>query len=1005
MKKLNRFALTTAFLMLLVVPIFSQETYPRNGVADHREGLYAFTNVTIYKSWNEKLENATLVIRKGKVEAIGNGVPVPKDAVVIDAKGKTIYPSFIDLHTDYGMPEKKEGGQGGGGGRGSQMLSNKPGAYSWNEALKPEYQAFENFKANEKAAGELRKLGFGAVLSHNMDGIDRGSSVMVTLGSGNEHELIVKERVGHHLSFRKGSSSQSYPSSLMGAIALLRQTYLDGQWYKNIGRQEEVNISLDAWNNQLGLTQYFEVSDKLEVLRAANLGKEFGVNYIIKGNGDEYQRLDDMKATGSAFIIPVNFPAAYDVEDPFDAMQVSLGQMKHWELAPTNPARLATAGISFALTTNGLQKKEEFMGNVRKAIENGLSEADALKALTYVPAGLANSLNELGTLDKGKIANFFIASGNIFDEKTKIHHNWVTGKPFVFKDLDAPELAGVYNFAVGDMMQKLEVKSSGDGFDMNIVVDDSTKTKVSSKINGDRITLTFKPKGSEQMTRLNGTIGEEKMGGTGQEGGGNWVNWSAVRTGDVEADSTKTKNGKGEGNEKKTANAGELGKVTYPFMAFGWTERPTAGTVLLKNATVWTCEKDGILQNSDVLIANGKITKIGKNLSDASAIVVDATGKHITPGIIDEHSHIAISRGVNEGTQASSAEVRIGDVVDSEDIDIYRQLAGGVTCSQLLHGSANPIGGQSAIIKLRWGFTPEGMKNEDAKPFIKFALGENVKQSNWSNAGDRFPQTRMGVEQVYEDYFTEAKSYAALKKSGKPYRRDLELDALQEILEDKRFITCHSYRQSEINMLMALGDRLGFKVNTFTHILEGYKVADKMAAHGAGGSSFADWWAYKFEVWEAIPHNGAIMHEQGVTVAFNSDDAEMARRLNQEAGKAVRFGGVKEEDALKFVTLNPAKLLHIDDQTGSLKPGKDADVVVWSDNPLSVYAKAEMTFVDGIKFFDRKVDEALQAELDAERNRLIQKMLAVKKDGGGTQKPGGRGRGHYHCDSDADEGN
>ncbi|MCF8245967.1 MAG: amidohydrolase family protein [Saprospiraceae bacterium] len=1005
MKKLIFVALFFTYLIPHTSYLNAQETFPRNGVADNREGLYAFTNATIYKSWNEKLENATLIIRKGKVAAIGNGIAVPKDAVVIDAAGKTIYPAFIDIYTDYGMPEKKDGGPGGGGGRGQQMLSDKGGAYAWNEALKPEYQAFENFKTNEKAAGELRKLGFGAVLSHNMDGIDRGSSVMVTLGDGNEHEVIVKERVGHHLSFRKGSSSQSYPSSLMGAIALLRQTYLDGQWYKTIGRQEEVNLSLDAWNNQLGLTQFFEVSDKLEVLRAARLGKEFGASYIIRGNGDEYQRLDEMKATGSAFIIPVNFPAAYDVEDPFDAMQVSLAQMKHWELAPTNPARLSTAGISFALTTNGLQKKEEFMGNVRKAIENGLSEADALKALTYVPAGLANSLNELGTLDKGKIANFFIASGNIFEEKTKIHHNWVNGKPFVFKDLESPELAGSYDFAVGDMMQKLEVKASGDGFEMNIVVDDSTKTKVSSKINGDRITLSFKPTGSEQMTRLNGTHGEGKMGGTGQEGGGNWVNWSATRTGDVEPDSSKVKK-----DEKKPAPAGELGKVTYPFMAFGWTERPKAGTYLLKNATVWTCEKDGILQNTDVLISNGKITKIGKNLSDAGATVVDATGKHITPGIIDEHSHIAISRGVNEGTQASSAEVRIGDVVDSEDIDIYRQLAGGVTCSQLLHGSANPIGGQSAIIKLRWGFSPEEMKNEDAKPFIKFALGENVKQSNWANSGDRFPQTRMGVEQVYEDYFTEAKKYAALKKSDIPiaigtFRRDLELDALQEILENKRFITCHSYRQSEINMLMVLGDRMGFKVNTFTHILEGYKVADKMREHGAGGSSFADWWAYKFEVWEAIPHNGAIMHEQGVTVAFNSDDAEMARRLNQEAGKAVRFGGVKEEEALKFVTLNPAKLLHIDDQTGSLKIGKDADVVVWSDNPLSVYAKAEMTFVDGIKFFDRKVDETLQAEVDAERNRLIQKSLAVKKDGGNTQRPNGRRRGHYHCDSDMDEGN
>lgn len=1011
MKKLFLLLFCLSFLISHPSSLEAQETFPRNGVADHRDGLYAFTNATIYKSWNEKLENATLVIRKGKVEAVGQGIAVPKDAVVIDAEGKMIYPSFIELHCNYGLADDRSGtqqrGGGGGFGRTQQFISEKPGAYAWNQALKPEFQAFENFKTNEKAAAEFRKIGFGAVLSNSMDGIDRGTSVLVTLSDEKEHEVIVKERAAHHLSFRKGSSPQSYPSSLMGAIALLRQTYLDGQWYKNGGRQEEVNISLDAWNNALSLPQFFEVSDKLEALRAANLGKEFGATYVLKGNGDEYQRLTELKATGSSLILPVNFPAAYDVEDPYDALSVTLTQMKHWELAPTNPGRVSTAGIPFAFTTDGLQKKEEFLASVRKAIENGLSEQDALKALTWTPAGLCNGLNELGTLDKGKLASFIITNGNIFDEKTKIYHNWIKGKPFVFKDLDSPDLSGAYTLTLGDMAYKMEVKEEGEGFSMAIKTNDTSEIKVNHKLNRGRITLTFKPQGTEELTRLSGTIGKETWSGNGQEGNGNWLTWSARRTGDVQADtSAADKKGRRGGGRPgdKTAEA-TLGKVTYPFTAFGWTERPKQQTFLLKNATVWTNEREGILKNADVLIQNGKIAKVGTGLKQDGAIVVDAAGKHVTPGIIDEHSHIAVSRGVNEGTQASSAEVRIGDVVDSEDIDIYRQLSGGVTCSQLLHGSANPIGGQSAIIKLRWGFSPEELKNEDARPFIKFALGENVKQSNWSNAGTRFPQTRMGVEQVYEDFFSEAKRYGELKKSGKPYRKDLELEALLEILEGKRFITCHSYRQSEINMLMDLGNRMGFKVNTFTHILEGYKVADKMKAHGAGGSSFSDWWAYKFEVYEAIPHNGAIMHEQGVTVAFNSDDAEMARRLNQEAGKAVRFGGVKEEDALKFVTLNPAKLLHIDDQTGSLKPGKDADVVVWSDHPLSVYAKADMTFVDGIKFFDRQDDLKLREDVAAERNRLIQKMLAVKKEGGRTQRANWQRDRHYHCDSEEDEGN
>jgi imidazolonepropionase-like amidohydrolase len=998
MKNLIRLLLVT-FLIPHSSFLLSQVTYPRNGVADQRDGLYAFTNATIYKSWNEKLDNATLVIRKGKVENIGQGIAVPPDAVVIDASGKTIYPSFIDIYTDYGMPEVKRDAGGRGFGGPSQFESDKPGAYMWNEALKPEFQAFENFKTNDKAAGEYRKLGFGAVLSHSQDGIDRGTSTLVTLSDGREHEIIVKERVGHHFSFSKGSSSQSYPSSLMGSIALLRQTYLDGKWYKTTGRNEEVNLSLEAWNNNLGLQQIFEVGDKLEALRAATLGKEFGVTYFLKGNGDEYQRINEIKATGSSLILPVNFPDAYDVEDPYDALQVKLADMKHWELAPSNPARIATAGIPFAFTTADLKKKDDFMANVRKAIENGLSEQDALKALTWTPAGFTNSLNELGTLDKGKLASFIIASGNIFDEKTKIHHNWIKGKPFVFKDLTTPDLDGAYTLTVGDMMMKLEVTEDGDNFKMAIKTNDTTEIKVNNKINNSRITLTFKQTGVEETTRLAGTFGKNGWSGNGQEGNGNWVNWTATRIGDLEKKDSDKKEKK---DEKKDATDAK-GQVTYPFTAFGWTERPRAGTFVLKNATVWTNEREGILQNADVLIQNGKIAKIGKNINQDNAIPIDATGKHVTPGIIDEHTHIAASRGINEGAQASSAEVRIGDIVDSEDIDIYRQLSGGVTCAQILHGSANPIGGQSAIIKFRWGFAPEEMKYDFAKPYIKFALGENVKRSR-SSSNDRFPDTRMGVAEVYVDYFTEARKYGELKKSGKPYRPDLELEALLEILESKRFITCHSYVQSEINMLMHVADQFGFKVNTFTHILEGYKVADKMAAHGVGGSSFADWWAYKYEVYEAIPHNGAIMHEQGVTVAFNSDDAEMARRLNQEAGKAVRFGGVKEEDALKFVTLNPAKLLRIADRTGSLKVGKDADVVVWSDNPLSIYAKAEMTFVDGIKFFDRNEDLKLREEVAAERNRLIQKMLAVKKNGGSTQKPSFRRSNHYHCDSEEDEG-
>jgi imidazolonepropionase-like amidohydrolase len=397
-----------------------------------------------------------------------------------------------------------------------------------------------------------------------------------------------------------------------------------------------------------------------------------------------------------------------------------------------------------------------------------------------------------------------------------------------------------------------------------------------------------------------------------------------------------------------------------------------------------------------------------------NARIINADGKHLTSGIIDEHSHIAISKGVNEGGQAVSAEVSIGDVVSPDDINIYRQLAGGVTAAQLLHGSANPIGGQSALIKLKWGKSPEEMLIPNAPKFIKCALGENVKQSNWGDYNTvRFPQTRMGVEQVFYDGFNRARAYeqewrlysrSQVPDSSKRPRRDLELEVLLEILKSERFITCHSYVQSEINMLMHVADSLGFRINTFTHILEGYKLADKMKKHGAGASTFSDWWAYKFEVNDAIPYNAKLMHDQGLIVAINSDDAEMGRRLNQEAAKAVKYGGMSETDAWKMVTLYPAKLLHLDDRMGSVTAGKDGDLVLWSDHPLSIQAKVEITAVDGEVLFDAERDKQMQARVEEERARLVSAMLEVKDSGEKVQPFVKKKSKRYHCDTLGEEG-
>ncbi len=464
---------------------------------------------------------------------------------------------------------------------------------------------------------------------------------------------------------------------------------------------------------------------------------------------------------------------------------------------------------------------------------------------------------------------------------------------------------------------------------------------------------------------------------------GTWGNWIAEYK--EEAGGRETPKKTETGQEKE-------GNIIFPFVAYGSEELPEPTDVLFRNATVWTNEADGILTGTDVLVKNGKISAIGKNLPQEDITVIDATWKHLTSGIIDEHSHIAGSGGINEGSHAITSEVRIGDIINPDDISIYRQLAGGVTAAQILHGSANPIGGQSCIIKHRWGENAEGLKVKGTVGFLKHALGENVKQSRTPQyLAIRYPQSRMGVEQIIKDAYTRGKEYLyrwdrynKLNPKDKTYttrpRRDLQLEAIGEVLRKKSYITCHTYVQSETNMIMKLADEFGIKAHTLIHNTEGYKIADKMREHGAAGSVFSDWWAFKYEVYHAIPYNAALHLDHGVITCIHSDNAELSRRLNQEAAKAVKYGGVSEEEAWKLVTLNPARILHLDDRMGSIKPGKDADLVLWSDNPLSIYARAEKTMVDGIIYFDMDRDVKLQQYIQKERSRLLKKMMAAGND-------------------------
>ena len=976
-----------AVFVLSGLSLSSQEYFPKNdGVKAENNNYTALTNARIYVTPTQIIENGTLLIREGKVVSVGTSVSIPANTVKIDLQGKHIYPSFIDVYSKFGVEQPK---RPSGGGRSPQYDPTREGFY-WNDHIMPEADAISTFKYDDKSAKSLREAGFGVVNSHIHDGIARGTGVLIALkAEGNDAERIVDDNSAHYFSFDKSVlKSQSYPTSLMGAMALLRQMYHDASWYQK-GMVDTKDRSLEALLKNRGLVQIFAAGNAGNVLRADKIGDTFGIQYAILGGGNEFELIDDIKSTNAKLIIPVNFPDAYDVSDPFQADFVALKDMRYWNQAPSNPKILAENGVPFSFTLHELKSPSELKDKIAKAITYGLSEAKALEALTMAPASLLGKSDLIGSLQAGRYANFLITSGNVFDKETTLYENWVQGQKNIVNAMDQKDIRGTYDLRVGTLTYDLSI--SGEVSKPKAEIKQDT-VKLTSKMSydGDWVSMSMTTTENETF-RMIARISPDSDNLTGrllQPDGGD-SQFTAVRKEGPAEPASEEKEG--------DAKAPVIMPVKFPNVGYGLAEKRSSEDMLFRNATVWTGEAEGILENTDVLVKNGKITRIGQNLNAGNVRVIDATGKHLTAGIIDEHSHIA-GLAINEAGQNSSAEVKMTDVVDPKDMDLYRNLAGGVTTVQLLHGSANPIGGRSAILRLKWGESADNLIFENSPKFIKFALGENVKQSNW-NSFNRFPQTRMGVEQVFVNYFQRAKEYDTLKKSGKPYRYDEEMEVLAEILNGERFISCHSYVQSEINMLMKVAEKFGFRVNTFTHILEGYKVADKMAAHGVGGSTFSDWWAYKYEVNDAIPYNAAIMASQGVTVAINSDDAEMSRRLNQEAGKTVKYGGMSEEEAWKTVTINPAKLLHIDDRVGSIKVGKEADLVLWNDHPLSVYAKAEKTIIQGTTYFDLEQDKALREGIKKERSQLVQMMIDEKNGGKKMQRPTQRKKERFNCDS------
>ena len=968
----------------------ADQTSPVIGLHHKTPVLIAFTNATIHSQPGKVIENATLVINNGRVQSVIKNGQVPPGAKQVDLQGYTIYPGFIDAYSDYGItfdyPKNDH--------KGPTYRIDRIGGNAANGAIHAQQNWVDHFVPDSKKAKALLSNGFTVVQSAKQDGLLQGRAVTVSLADGIANDLIYNAKAQHFGSFDKGSSAQDYPSSLMGSMALLRQTFSDANWYQDAygkinlqdGNQIEYNSALAALAKieQQGLV--FGTDNEHSLLRAAKLINQFDIDVTLLGSGFEYARLDEISQLNAKLIVPLAFADKPELGIA-QGRNIVLADLRHWERSPGNLATLENTDLEFAITSHGIEAKD-FLTNLRTAVKHGLSQQQALASLTTIPASIAGVANKTGKLKSGFMADFIIAKGNLFDDG-KIVSVWTMGQKHQIINQQHLALSGSYqlNSKFSDAVFDLSLALAGKKSKVTIKQGDEKVAVRNIETNADSVSFVISETIDDKPQPIRYRLWQDRTSGNllGQQIdlSQRQVAINATRVDDTDDESTS-----------ETANPIEyISKLSWPNRAFGQVSLPKTQKIHFKNATVWTSEQSGVLENTDVIIAKGKFVKIGKNLATPSGYtVVDATGKHITAGIIDEHSHIAISRGVNEGTEAITAEVKIGDVVNPDDIHIYRSLAGGTTTAQLLHGSANPIGGQAQIIQLKWGDSASNMKFAQAPGSIKFALGENVKQSNWGrDYRSRYPQTRMGVEALVKDAFQHSIEYQqtqekwqklsrANKKKYAAVRKDYRLDTLNEVLDSKRHVHIHSYIQSEILMFLRLAESFNFKVATFTHILEGYKLADEIKKHGAGASTFADWWGYKFEVYDAIPQNACLMAQRGVLTSINSDSNDLQRRLNQEAAKSITYCGMSPEEAWKMVTINPAKQLKIDQFVGSIKAGKRADLVLWDHNPLSVYARAEQTWISGKKYFDLETDIALRSSQRTEKASLMNKLMADKSD-------------------------
>jgi imidazolonepropionase-like amidohydrolase len=925
---------TPRCLVLIVAQFVTTAPTMAQTAASLRPTCYAVRDAKVVVEPGTVLSKATVVVRDGLIAAVGADVAVPPDAAVIDGASLTVYPGFIDASTARGFDPALRRSQAGPPAAedlaADPLVATKP---DHRKGLTPEFAVQTALTLDDDTAAPWRRVGFTAHLVAPDGGFLSGTSALVSLSGAAPREAVLRGPVALHAAFGRVPGGE-YPVALMGAVSHCRQTFLDAGWLKRrwaafeqhgrTGKRPVTDPCLEAlWPCLEGkLPVAFEADTADQINRALEFATEFNLRPVIVGGRSAWKVADKLKAGNVPVILRLDFPEPAERESELPVrVREDRERVRKEEIACA--AALNKAGVKLAFTTQGLagDRAERFRENLRKVIVAGLPADAALASLTRDAAEILGAPTQLGKIARGRPAHLLVTAGDFNAATARYRYAFADGVRF-------------------DLTERTEGRTADAGAAGPGAGGPGRFGRRGQRMQDPDTT----PPATRPMSPMQPATGTAaaQPGGRGSSGP------ARPPAPPFAADAFRALVPMLDAVERELT---EVEADRTPKVK-------TGGDVLIRNATVITVAGK-TLPKADIFVRKGKIEAIGSDLTAPDGVkTLDADGLFVMPGIIDTHSHFAISGGVNEMSLSVVPEVRVRDVIDSEDVQIYRALGGGVTTARLLHGSANVVGGQDAVVKMKYGRPGTEMLVPGAPRGVKFALGENVKRTD-----GRFPNSRLGVEAVLVRAFTEAKAYRKAwdeytknKDSSDPPaepRRDLRLEALADVLSGDLRIHSHCYRADEILMLLRVADQFGVKVRSLQHVLEGYKVAPEIVAHGASVSLFSDWWAYKVEAWDAIPYAARLLQDAGANVCLKSDDNELMRHLYQEAAKLVKYGGLTPDEAIRTITLNPAKQLGLDARLGTIEVGKDADLAIFNGHPLNAYSRCEMTLVEGEVFFQR----------------------------------------------------